>query len=104
LSERTLSLNLGLGRVLDVWRANYHLTGGRVRAAARSAFNKGFTMTEIDRGYAKAKERDPGSIEERKRLEWELEEGLKETFPGSDAVTVTQPVKNRPPVKKRPEW
>jgi len=61
-------------------------------------------MTEIDRGYSRARERDPRDVEEQKRLEWELEEGLKETFPGSDAVTVTQPVKNRPSVKKRPEW
>lgn len=61
-------------------------------------------MTEIDRGYSKAGNRDPREIEQRQRLEWELEEGLKETFPGSDAVTVTQPVKDRPSVKKRPDW
>lgn len=61
-------------------------------------------MTQIDRGYSKAKERNPREIEEQRRLDAELEEGLKETFPGSDAVTVTQPVKNRPLVKKREEW
>ena len=61
-------------------------------------------MTEIDRGYSKAKDRDAREIEEQQRLEWELEEGLKETFPGSDAVTVTQPVKNRPIAKKRQDW
>ena len=61
-------------------------------------------MMEIDRGYAKGKGPDPREVEEQQRLEKELEEGLKETFPGSDAVTVTQPVKNRPFVKKRPDW
>ena len=63
-------------------------------------------MMAIDRGYLKAKERDPREIEERQRLEQELEEGLQETFPGSDAVTVTQPVKNRPAVnvKERKDW
>jgi nicotinate phosphoribosyltransferase len=61
-------------------------------------------MTEIDRGYSKAKERNPREIEERQRLEQELEEGLEETFPASDAVLVTQPVKNRPLKKKREEW
>jgi hypothetical protein len=33
---------------------------------------------------------------ERRRLEKALEEGLKETFPASDAVAVTEPVRTRP--------
>jgi hypothetical protein len=31
----------------------------------------------------------------KRRLEWQLEEGLEETFPASDPVNVTQPVPNR---------
>jgi hypothetical protein len=38
--------------------------------------------------------RDPKD-EERRRLERALEEGLEETFPGSDAVNVTQPPKSK---------
>jgi len=34
--------------------------------------------------------------EERQRLERALEEGLEETFPASDAVAVTEPVRTRP--------
>ena len=34
--------------------------------------------------------------EERQRLEKALEEGLEETFPASDAVAVTEPVRTRP--------
>ena len=58
----------------------------------------------MDSGYAKAKERSPREIEEFRKLDRELDEGLKETFPGSDAVTVTQPVKYHPPAKKRNDW
>ena len=61
-------------------------------------------MMAIDRGYSKAKEPDSRELQERQRLEQELEEGLQETFPGSDAVMVTQPVKNRSAVKKRRDW
>ena len=37
--------------------------------------------------------RDPKSVEDadKRRLDQALEEGLKETFPGSDPVSVTQP-------------
>ena len=34
--------------------------------------------------------------DERQRLEKALEEGLEETFPASDAVAVTEPVRMRP--------
>lgn len=43
---------------------------------------------------AKAKshpERDRSEAAEKRRLDEELEEGLLETFPGSDPVSVTQP-------------
>jgi hypothetical protein len=33
---------------------------------------------------------------ERQRLEKALEEGLEETFPASDAIAVTEPVRTRP--------
>jgi hypothetical protein len=36
----------------------------------------------------------------RERLEWALEEGLRETFPASDAVSVTEPA---PPGSDEPE-
>jgi hypothetical protein len=36
-------------------------------------------------------ERDHFEAAEKRRLEEELEEGLEETFPGSDPVSVTQP-------------
>ena len=58
----------------------------------------------MDSGYPRTKERSPRELEEFQKLDRQLEEGLKETFPGSDAVTVTQPVKNHQPVKKRDEW
>jgi hypothetical protein len=36
-----------------------------------------------------------GKDHEQRRLERALEEGLEETFPGSDPVNVTQPAKSR---------
>jgi hypothetical protein len=36
----------------------------------------------------------------RRRLETALEEGLEETFPASDAVSVTQPRRQAMPVRK----
>ena len=39
--------------------------------------------------------RKDGKDPEQRRLERALEEGLEETFPGSDAVNVTQPTKSR---------
>jgi hypothetical protein len=36
-----------------------------------------------------------GKDQEQRRLERALDEGLRETFPGSDAVNVTQPPKSR---------
>lgn len=38
---------------------------------------------------------DDRSIDEKRRLDRALEEGLEETFPGSDPVNVTQPAKSR---------
>ena len=37
----------------------------------------------------------PEEIKEKKDLEQALEEGLEETFPGSDPVNVTQPAPSR---------
>ena len=36
-----------------------------------------------------------GKDQEQRRLERALEEGLEETFPGSDPVNVTQPAKSK---------
>ena len=38
---------------------------------------------------------DETAAAEKRRLDQVLEEGLKETFPGSDAVSVTQPAPSR---------
>ena len=60
------------------------------------------TMTDKidrkDRGQVKNQERSREQIDE----ERQLEEGLEETFPASDPVTVVQPKKKRPPPRK--EW
>jgi len=47
--------------------------------------------------------RDPTS-EEKRELDAALEEGLEETFPGSDPVNVVQPAPSRPDhhVKRKP--
>ena len=46
---------------------------------------------------AKREKRDAESAEERRRrLEEALDEGLKETFPASDAVAVTEPAPTPP--------
>jgi hypothetical protein len=41
---------------------------------------------------------DPKDVKgaEKRRLDDELEEGLEETFPGSDPVSVTQPAPSKP--------
>jgi hypothetical protein len=44
---------------------------------------------------APAQRKDPGSAEKR-RLDDALEEGLRETFPASDPVNVTQPPPSKP--------
>lgn len=38
---------------------------------------------------------DPGEGAEKRRLDQALDEGLEETFPGSDPVNVTQPPPSR---------
>jgi hypothetical protein len=40
-------------------------------------------------------ETDPADREEKRRLDDALEEGLEETFPGSDPVNVTQPAPSK---------
>jgi hypothetical protein len=39
---------------------------------------------------------------EKEELDEELDRGLKESFPGSDPVSVTQPAPARPPTKGKP--
>jgi hypothetical protein len=51
-----------------------------------------------DSGQFKAQERSREQIEE----ERQLEEGLEETFPASDPVTIVQPKKKRAPPRR--EW
>jgi len=38
----------------------------------------------------------PSKTTEKRRLDQALEEGLEETFPGSDPVSVTQPAPSKP--------
>jgi hypothetical protein len=47
-------------------------------------------------GSRNARSHDAGKSDEKRRLDDALEEGLEETFPGSDPVNVTQP----PPSKQ----
>ena len=47
------------------------------------------------RGAIKAERRDPPQPEYQRRRDEALDEGLKETFPASDAVTIVQPVPER---------
>jgi hypothetical protein len=59
------------------------------------------TVTENERKFEKRRAAEEA---ERRRLERALEEGLQETFPGSDPVNVTQPPRSpqeRPPSKRR---
>jgi hypothetical protein len=48
---------------------------------------------------SKTSEPRDAEAEERRRLERKLEEGLEETFPGSDPVSITQPPQS--PADKR---
>ena len=41
------------------------------------------------------REKPDGKAAEKRKLDQALEEGLEETFPGSDAVNVTQPAPSR---------
>ena len=45
---------------------------------------------------AKPKAKKPSAKDVKERLERELEEGLEETFPGSDPVAVTEPAVEKP--------
>ena len=51
----------------------------------------------------RTREKSGETATEKRRLDQVLEEGLKETFPGSDAVSVTQPAPSRDdnPVKRQ---
>jgi len=60
-------------------------TPAKSHLAARLARRKGHPMTR-PRPVPK-----PDSAAEKRRLDDALEEGLEETFPGSDPVNVTQP-------------
>jgi hypothetical protein len=56
----------------------------------------------MESGYAKPTERSQREIDEQRKLDQALDEGLKETFPASDPVNIVQPVKQRPAM--RIEW
>jgi hypothetical protein len=47
-------------------------------------------------GKGNAAQRDRESEKTKKQLERELQEGLEESFPGSDPVSVTQPAPSKP--------
>jgi len=52
-----------------------------------------------EQGVKKA-ERERREAKEKRRLDEVLEEGLEETFPGSDPVNITQPAPSREDRKK----
>ncbi|MCO5130632.1 MAG: hypothetical protein M9932_08695 [Xanthobacteraceae bacterium] len=45
--------------------------------------------------------RDPKEMTRKEKLDEALDEGLKESFPGSDPVSVTQPAPSRPGATKQ---
>jgi hypothetical protein len=55
------------------------------------------SCTANQEGSMTASGTDPKDVEgsEKRRLDQVLEEGLEETFPGSDAVSVTQPAPSK---------
>ena len=58
-----------------------------VEACANSQRNRETDMADKDRASHSGKEADA----EKRKLDAALDEGLEETFPGSDPVNVTQP-------------
>ena len=56
---------------------------------------------QLKRGALKATERGRAENAEYRRLDEALDEGLRETFPASDPVTVVQPAPDRPRTKRR---
>jgi len=54
----------------------------------------------MERDERKTRGQSLQDIEEQRKLDDELEEGLEETFPGSDPVNVVQPVKEKPAERK----
>ena len=62
-----------------------------VEACANSQRNRETDMTDKDRASHSGKNADA----EKRKLDAALDEGLKETFPGSDPVNVTQPAPSK---------
>jgi hypothetical protein len=46
-------------------------------------------MQDPDRGQTRIRRRTPGRAEDRRTLEEQLQQGLEDTFPASDPVSVT---------------
>jgi len=49
----------------------------------------------VEDGMTGTREKSDEKAAEKRRLDQALEEGLEETFPGSDAVNVTQPAPSK---------
>ena len=64
---------------------------------------KSFGRLEVEDRMIRTRDKSGETATEKRRLDQVLEEGLKETFPGSDAVSVTQPAPSRDdnPVKRQ---
>jgi hypothetical protein len=58
-------------------------------------FAKSFRTQEAEAAMTKARSKSDHKATDKRRLDQALEEGLEETFPGSDAVSVTQPAPSR---------
>jgi len=56
---------------------------------------KSFRRHGAEDRMANAREKSEEKAAEKRRLDQALEEGLEETFPGSDAVNVTQPAPSK---------
>lgn len=74
-----------------------------VGPSAKSSLRTGATIAEDDSMPDIEKQSPTAEEIEKQQLEDALEEGLEETFPGSDPVSITQPAHSRAdlPIKRK---
>jgi len=58
-------------------------------------------MIEHPRGHGSGTKTEKSKDAEKRRLDEALEQGLKETFPGSDPVSVVQPAPSVPDAQRK---
>lgn len=87
---------VALAETVDRWlAASLGADGGRANNQQEELSMKESSNAETPKGRPPEKPASP-EAERRRRLEEQLEEGLKETFPASDPVSVTEPAPTRP--------